>query len=115
MRALLTRFATLALCLSLLATAQAVAVARATPGAEGYLVLCTSAGPVMVGVDAEGNPAPPRYCPDGVLALFHAAALAEPPLVVPTAMTRLFTAVEARHLRPLIPTAPSARGPPALV
>ena len=65
-------------------TAQAAAVAHAAPGPSGQIELCNSTGPVMVYVDADGQPiGDPVYCPDFALSLI--LSLDAPP-VVPLAM-----------------------------
>lgn len=58
-------------------TAQSAAVARAMPGPDGQMVICTGAGPVMVYTDANGEPVgAPHICPDYALSLIVALGYA---------------------------------------
>ena len=98
-------------------TGQAAAVAHAAPGPSGRIELCTGTGPVMVYVDARGQPiGDPVYCPDFALSLILALDAA-PVLPVP---------VDARvspdrpvpvqvSLRVHAPLTSLARGPPSAV
>lgn len=53
------------LALTLLLTAETMAMARGAPVAVGEMVLCTGDGVITVATDAEGNPvAPAHVCPD---------------------------------------------------
>ena len=53
-------------------TGQSMAVARGMPGPDGRIELCTGHGPVMVYVDADGQPvSAPHLCPDGALSLIQ--------------------------------------------
>lgn len=61
----------LVLALALIATGQAIAAARAMPGATDRITICTGTGPVMIDVGPDGQPVKPRYCPDGAIGLFH--------------------------------------------
>ena len=68
----------LSLVLSLLVvlTGQAAAVAHGAPGPAGRMELCTGSGPVMVYVDADGQPVgDPVYCPEFALSLILALDL----------------------------------------
>ena len=61
------------LSLMLVFTGQSMAVARGMPGPHGTIVLCTGQGPVMINVDADGQPlGAPHLCPDGALSLIQA-------------------------------------------
>lgn len=63
-------FLALMLSLALAVTAQGMAFARGQAPAEGWMVLCTGHGMVMVFTDAEGRPtSPPQLCVDGTQAL----------------------------------------------
>ena len=103
----------LALTALLVLTGQGLAVARGMAPATQSAELCTGSGPVMVHLDANGQPtAPPHYCPDGALALLQLLALERPAPV--------FRAQVARMAQPLpdwrAPSRPQgparARGPP---
>ncbi|WP_088623510.1 hypothetical protein [Oceanicola sp. 22II-s10i] len=103
----------LALALMMAVTAQAAAIARGMPGAAGYAELCTGTGPVMVAIDADGQPIGHAHlCPDNAFLILQAIAL-PPVLPVPVARigrlerTPYSTSAHAR----LSPTA-IARGPP---
>lgn len=103
----------LSLCLLLVLTGQALAVARGAPLPVGQVELCTGSGPVMVALDADGNPiSAPHYCPEGVLSLIQALALA--PLDLQP-VGQVTSVVLSDSDRPLIssPRAPArSRGPP---
>lgn len=59
------RIITGALCLILVWTAPALALARTAPGAAGMMVICTGTGPVSIAVDGAGQPiAGGHICPD---------------------------------------------------
>ena len=67
----------------LVLTGHSMAIARGMPVAAGLMELCTGTGPVMVAVDAEGNPTGHTHiCPEFSLSLLDAVApvpaLAEP-------------------------------------
>ena len=63
------------MCLLVAISAQAAAIAHAAPGLSGRMELCSGTGPVMVYVDAEGQPVgDPVYCPDFALALILSVA-----------------------------------------
>ena len=71
------------LILILLVTGQSAAVARATPGPAGRMVLCTGAGLVTVFVDEDGDPVgAPHVCPDAALGFLVALDLPDLPLIV---------------------------------
>lgn len=76
---------TLAFALSILLglTGQSIATSRGVDHAVGQMVLCTGTGPVIVYMDAEGQPTkPPHYCPDYALSLLG-ALLADQPALPP--------------------------------
>lgn len=53
-------------------TGLSMAVARGAPGPAGEMVICTGQGPVMIYLDAEGQPVDaPHLCPDGALSLIQ--------------------------------------------
>lgn len=115
MRRLLNRFATIALCLVMILTAQATGMVRAQPGAQGYAVICTGSGPVMVELDSKGEPVSRHYCPDGALALLAAVATPMALLERPVGAVRILTIPEGVHLAALRPQPAQARGPPVPV
>ncbi|WP_336510113.1 hypothetical protein [Ruegeria lacuscaerulensis] len=97
-------------------TGQSVAASRGVDAAVGQMVLCTGTGPVVVYMDAEGQPTqPPHYCPDYALTLL--GAIDAPHVDVPPA-PRPKVAVPARTRGNLI-AAPRphhpARAPPARI
>lgn len=101
-----------ALALSLLVglTGQGLANSRGMNAAVDQMEICTGTGPVILYVDADGQPtAPPHYCPDFALMLLGAllpdAAVAPAPLqqalpapdrTQPSLITRILSAVPAR-------------------
>lgn len=79
-----SRFLPYALSLLVIFTGQGVAMTRGIDHVAGQIVLCTGAGPVVVYVDAEGQPTrAPHYCPDYALNLL--GAIHEAPAAVPSA------------------------------
>ena len=111
LRAYLTGVVVLALVL----TSQAMAVARGMPGAAGYAEYCLNNAPVMVPVDAEGNPTgPPHICPDFSLSLLdHLGLSTATPRPVAQRSERLVVwhAVSIKVIR-RVPA--SARAPPMI-
>ena len=84
MKPVLNRILPFALSLLVILTGQGVAASRGMDRAVGKMVLCTGHGPVIVYMDAEGQPTQaPHFCPDYALTLLGAVAV--PPLVVPLA------------------------------
>lgn len=72
---MLTRLLTPLLVALMVLTSASLAVARAAPDATGQMVLCTGTGPVVVHVDANGDPTgAPHYCPDCAMTLLAAIA-----------------------------------------
>lgn len=70
----------------LVLTGHSMAIARGMPTAAGFMELCTGLSPVMMPVDAGGNPTGPAHiCPDFSLSLMDAVAPV-PALPVPVAM-----------------------------
>lgn len=97
-------------------TSQAMAVARAAPGPSGIIELCTGSGPVMVAVDADGQPVGhPHLCPDYAAHAFDLACLAPATLRPPETLRRLHGATPAVQTHPLALPRPQARGPPVHV
>lgn len=81
MRPVWTQILPFALSLLLVLTGQGVAVSRGMDAAVGQMVLCTGTGPVVVYMDADGQPtSPPHYCPDYAQTLLGAVAVAQPPV-----------------------------------
>ena len=109
----------LALLLALLLglTAQAMAAARGAPGSSGRIEICTGIGPVMVAVDAEGQPVgPPHLCPDWAPSLL--AALAVPdvaPLPVAAGPGAVLAVRDALSSDAARPVAATARAPPTVI
>ena len=98
-------------------TGQAAAVAHAAPGPSGRIELCTGAGPVMVYLDADGEPVgDPVYCPDFALSLI--LALDAPPVVpVPLTVTerRETAGPVVAGARSVSLLSRQARGPPSTI
>ena len=116
MRSAFHKFLPVILSLLLVLTGQSIAVSRGVDMATGQMVLCTGNGPVVVHVDANGQPtAPPHYCPDYALTLLGAVADAQPAqpeapvLRLPTPIRETGNLVAAP-----VPDTP-ARAPPVLV
>lgn len=104
-----------ALLLSLLlaVTGQALAVARGAPLPAGQVQLCTGSGPVMVFLDKDGQPVkPPHFCPQGVLSLLNAVALAALPLVLASRLILVTAPLADRRGRTLRQPPAQARDPP---
>ncbi|WP_254429185.1 MULTISPECIES: hypothetical protein [unclassified Ruegeria] len=78
MKPALTRILPFALSLLVTLTGQGFAVSRGVDAAVGQMVLCTGSGPVVVYVDAEGQPTQaPHFCPDFALTVLGAVSMAE--------------------------------------
>lgn len=103
----------LTLCLLLVLTGQALAIARGAPLPVGQVELCTGSGPVMVSIGADGAPVtPPHYCPEGVLSLLQAVAALEWAAPVRT-LTRVVAEPVAPWRAPSLRRAVArSRGPP---
>jgi len=115
MKPLVNKALPFVLSLLVILTGQGVAASRGMDRAVGHMVLCTGSGPVVVYMDAEGQPTrAPHFCPDYALTLLGALAVAAPEL--PRAPEPDFP-VPARAKTNLIalpvPNRP-ARAPPAL-
>ena len=101
------------LALMLALTGQSMAVARGMPGAAGEIVLCTGTGPMVVSVDATGQPVgPPHICPDFAALLFAVAH--QPPLNLARPLTRAMSLRPPACIAAISREAPNAtaRGPP---
>ncbi|MDA7966660.1 hypothetical protein [Ruegeria sp.] len=102
-------------CLIIL-TGQGVAASRGVDRAVGQMVLCTGHGPVVIYMDAEGQPtSAPHFCPDYALALLGAVPEAQPDL--PHGPGRAGHETQQRSeglIAAPVPRRP-ARAPPAIV
>jgi hypothetical protein len=98
-------------------TGQAAAVAHAAPGPSGQIELCTGAGPVMVYLDADGEPVgPPVYCPDFALSLILALdAAPDLPVLVRTEGQTAEAVPVAQWMPATLALIRLARGPPTLI
>lgn len=115
MKAIIRSLLPFALSLLVIVTGQGLAASRGIDRVVGQMVLCTGTGPVVVYMDAEGQPTQaPHYCPDYALSLLGAVhqAQAEVPAAPAVALPAL--QLQSRNLisAPL-PQHP-ARAPPAL-
>lgn len=113
MKLFLNRFLPVVLSLLVILTGQGVSASRGMDRAIGQMVLCTGSGPVVVYMDAEGQPTqPPHFCPDYALTLLGAVAVAEPVLPIAPENDRPVPRREADNLIALpVPSKP-ARAPP---
>ena len=104
------------LALILALTSQSMAIAKGGSAASGQMVLCTGSGPVVVYVDAEGQPtSAPHICPDAALNI-----LIEGATPIPVAVTRVLACAPETTLAPLsVPARPGirppSRAPPVLI
>ena len=97
-------------------TAQSAAAARMMPDAAGQMVICTSTGPMMVYVDAHGEPTgAPRICPEFALSLIVAVAFESAVVDARGAWVALEAAQVPFAQAALQLGTPNARGPPVLV
>ncbi len=110
------RFLPFLLSLLVILTGQSVAESRGIDRAVGQMVLCTGTGPVVVYMDADGQPTQaPHYCPDYALALLGAVHQAQadippaPVLAQPEPTRR-----DRGQISAPLPQRP-ARAPPATV
>ncbi|GAA6190280.1 hypothetical protein [Phaeobacter sp. NW0010-22] len=97
-------------------TAQGLAQSRGVSMAQGQMEICTGTGPVMVYVDADGQPTQaPHYCPDFALTLLSALGVAD--ITAPRGPAGM--SVNGAKGYAQVPTAvvlrASARAPPALI
>ena len=102
--------------LVLVLTAQSAAIARGTPTSAGVIELCTGTGPVMVEVDAQGQPIGRAHiCPDYALSLILAQFDAAPKAqLVQIARGMIFATVQTSVSEQRAPIT-QARGPPSLI
>lgn len=96
-------------------TGQSMAIARGSAPVVGEITLCTGSGPVMMPVDAKGNPTgPAHYCPEGAIALWN---LEMPAAIVVARMldwrNGRYVPLHAISATPVEIAEPQARGPPA--
>ncbi|WP_239113232.1 hypothetical protein [Shimia biformata] len=101
---------------ALVLTGHSMAIARGMPGAAGWMELCTGTGPVMVAMDADGQPTGESHiCPDFSLSLLDHVAPTE--AVAPPVALRFTTILSAPAPRSegLTPRTAKARGPPAIL
>ncbi len=106
----------LLLALVMVLTSQAMAVARSAAGPSGLIELCTGTGPIMVAVDANGQPVGhPHICPDFAAHAFDVGAGMAPCAPVRQIARALrFDTLPVTALSRIAP-APQARGPPFTV
>ncbi|MBR9843632.1 MAG: hypothetical protein GYB25_10750 [Rhodobacteraceae bacterium] len=97
----------------LVLTGHSMAIARGMPMPADQIELCTGSGPVMMAVDAEGNPTGPAHiCPDFSLSLLNAVAVPEVVLVRVEGRGEKIVVPEERVLRVIRGVSTVARGPP---
>lgn len=116
MKAVVRIFLALTLSLVLVLTGQSLAQSRGVTMAQGQVEICTGSGPVMVYVDADGQPTQaPHYCPDFALTLLSALAVAD--ITAPRAPDGVRMHAARGHAQVLTAVAlrASARAPPALI
>ncbi|MFA3919635.1 hypothetical protein [Ruegeria hyattellae] len=94
-------------------TGQGLAMSRGVSASVGQMVICTGTGPVVVYVDAEGQPTrPPHYCPDKAMSLLGALELVEvEPSVAPPPVSAPPVSLELVLVR-VQPGHALARAPP---
>ena len=99
----------------LVLTGHSMAIARGMPMASDQIELCTGTGPVMMPVDAEGNPTGPAHiCPDFSLSLLNAVAVPEVVLVRVEGRGERIVLPQDHALRVIRGVTTVARGPPAV-
>lgn len=97
-------------------TSMTMAVARGQARVAGEVVICTGYGVTTISVDAEGNPTGPVHlCPDMVLAMMAAIAVAPALPTPPQGEGRRLQTVELESAQAQAFVVPRARGPPAAV
>ncbi|WP_233421984.1 hypothetical protein [Ruegeria profundi] len=103
----------MAISLLVILTGQGVAASRGMDGPVGQMVLCTSTGPVVVYMDASGQPTrPAHFCPDYALALLGAIDVPALDLPLASKVTQPAPLRKADNLIALpVPRKP-ARAPP---
>jgi hypothetical protein len=100
----------------LVLTGHSMAVARGMAMPVDEMELCTGAsGPVMMPVDAEGNPTgPPHICPEFSLSLLNAVAVPDVVLHAVEGRGEKIVVPQERSLRVIRPVSTVARGPPGM-
>lgn len=116
MKLVLNRILPIALSLLVILTGQGMAASRGMDRVVGQMVLCTGTGPVVVYMDAEGQPTQdPHLCPEYVMTLLGAIVVAAPALPAPPDLAAPAPLRRSENLiAPPVPRRP-ARAPPALV
>jgi hypothetical protein len=97
-------------------TGQSLAQSRGVSIAQGQMEICTGTGPVMVYVDADGQPTQaPHYCPDFALTLLSALVVAD--ITAPRAPdgVRVHDASGQAQVLTTVALRASARAPPVLI
>ena len=103
----------LVLMLAVFVTGLSLAHARGMPGAAGYAELCLGGTPVMVAVDAEGNPTGEAHvCPEFALSLMLALDAGFVPSPAPVVLAEAEGGVSGTLSEGRAPTVARARGPP---
>lgn len=102
--------------LTLVVTGHAMAIAQGMPGVAGYAELCIGHEPVMVTVDAEGNPTGESHiCPEFGLSLLNAVTAGETHCAAPDSKARKAVGVVAVTAPVIRAVQTSARAPPMAV
>lgn len=115
MRHRVRSYLALALTCLLVFTGQAMAVARGMPLPVDQIVICSGSGPVMIHVDADGQPTGSAHlCPENALGLIQALAVDAPVLSVSGTWFTLAWDLGVTSSAPEYRTAPHARDPPTL-
>ena len=98
----------------LLVTAQSMALARGASVAVDEIILCTGSGPVMISVDANGDPTGESHiCPEFTLSLIVALDPERPGPFHPAWQDMPLGPGREITSKALEPRAATARGPPA--
>lgn len=108
------RILTLTLALMIAVTSQQMAMARGVmKDAQGQVILCSGQGPIVVTLDAQGDPiGPVHFCPDCALKVL---AYVDVPITVKTRVIHIQTLTQTTVQTPeilLIPIPAQARDPP---
>ncbi|MEX0318596.1 MAG: hypothetical protein AB3N21_11630 [Ruegeria sp.] len=116
MQTRLRTYLALALSALLALTGQSLAASRGLDAAVGQMEICTGTGPVIIYMDAEGQPTQaPHYCPDFALTLL--GAIAPDAALLPPAPETIQPTPQrtARNLISPVTLRASARAPPRRV
>ncbi len=109
------KYLAITLSVMLVFTSHSMAVARGMPGPDGQMVICTGQGPVMISVDAQGNPVGPSHiCPDAALSLLQAALVTPDMMACAPQSYRQVSFLQTALAASTRAAAPQARGPPQL-